>query len=377
VGDRRKVLGVVIGLCLAAGGATLVERLRAARAPYAAGPVLSESDGRMREAVIHYVSGAAPIVEQAYRQFLGQLPSDVTVHVVCPDRAAFDDLVGRMGPVACPLQPVVVGHEITCWSRDRWLALEPAGYGKPIVLLSPRAEAGAELWPLRAGDARVADDLARALGRRVLSQRSELYFDGGDFLADDRTVFVAPAVLRRNLQRTVQTEEELIDLLARTLQRRIVLFKEAPEHHVAMYMMTVGDGAVLVGDPSLAKALLPNEAVAGLCPTGGGADFSEGTQRLFDSVAEQCRAAGYRVVRVPTVPGRDGRTYLTYLNVVIDQRDGRRIVYLPTYDAVPRLNEAAAETWRSLGYEVRPVDCSAVYSHFGTLGCLVNVLGRS
>jgi len=149
-----------------------------------------------------------------------------------------------------------------------------------------------------------------------------------------------------------------------------------------MYMMPAGNRTVLVGDLSLARALLlPDAAADGtqaeLCASGGGADFREATQQQFDSVATQCAALGYRVVRIPVVPARDGKTYLTYLNVLIDGRDGRRVVYMPVYDQVPKLNHAASSVWRGLGYEVRSVNCSSVYTHFGSLGCLVNVLRRS
>jgi N-dimethylarginine dimethylaminohydrolase len=233
------------------------------------------------------------------------------------------------------------------------------------------------MWPQRAGDARIADDLALG-GPGIRSERLELYFDGGDFCADDRTVFVAPSVLRRNLQRTVCDREELLDLLARLLGRRVMLFDEAPDHHVAMYMTPVGDGTVLVGDPALAEEILlkNGEERPICCPTGGGDDFTPATRARFDAVAAQCAAAGYRVVRIPVVPGCDGRTWLTWVNVVMDQRGGRRIVYLPRYGKVAALDAAAAEVWRGLGYEVHPVDCSAVYPNFGSLGCLVNVLRR-
>ena len=46
------------------------------------------------------------------------------------------------------------------------------------------------------------------------------------------------------------------------------------------------------------------------------------------------------------------------------------------YEKAPALDDAASEIWRSLGYEVHPMDCSAVYPCFGSLGCLVNVLRR-
>jgi hypothetical protein len=73
--------------------------------------------------VIQYVPESAPITGIAYRAFLSQLPPDVVVHVVCPDRAAFDDLRARLGAIACTLTPVLTGHPMTCWGRDRWIAL--------------------------------------------------------------------------------------------------------------------------------------------------------------------------------------------------------------------------------------------------------------
>jgi hypothetical protein len=94
-------------------------------------------------------------------------------------------------------------------------------------------------------------------------------------------------------------------------------------------------------------------------------------------VAEQCAAAGYRVVRLPVAPARDGRTYLTYVNVLLDRAGGRQIVYLPYYRGAEALNVAARAQWQALGFEVRPVDCTGAYRHFGCLHCLVNVLRRS
>lgn len=368
-----RALGVTIGLGLAA---AILSLTGGPRAEPARGPLLSDCDGALRSLVIQHVPDGGPIVERAYREFLGQLPPSVTVHVVCPDQVAYDDLLLRVGRVSCRLRPVLTGHAMTCWSRDRWLALARAD--GPTTLLSPVAEAAAALWPQRAGDARIGDDLARALPRRVVAERSALHFDGGDFVADDRTVFVASAVLRRNRQRTVADAAELTERLERLLGKRVVLLHNSPDHHAGMFLMAVGNHTVLVGDPSLARPLLSTRTPDATPLLGPGVmpDFTEATQERFDGVAGQCEAAGYRVVRIPVVPGADGRTYLTWLNVVLDEREGRRIVYLPTYGHVPALNAAAERIWRGLGYEVRPVDCSAVYRHYGTLRCLVNVLSR-
>ena len=140
---------------------------------------------------------------------------------------------------------------------------------------------------------------------------------------------------------------------------------------MGMFLMPVGGRTVLVGDPSLARPLCPDDP--GIpC----GADFSAESQAKFDAVARRCAGVGYRVVRFPVVPGRDMRTWLTGLNAILSERRGRRVVWMPVYRHVPRLNAAAEALWRSVGYEVRPVDCTETYGHAGSLRCLVNVIRR-
>lgn len=339
------------------------------------GSTQSDCDGAIHELVIQYTPDSAEIVVAPFRDFLRQLPAAVTVHVVVRDRAAFDDLARRVGATSCTLHPVIVEHEITSWARDRWLALRPAGDSHAITLLSPQGELGADGWPARKGDESVGESLAGALAPDVAAVRSELYFDGGDFVADNETAFVTPNVRLRNLQRTVQTEQELQQRLEELLGLKIVQLKGAPDHHAGMYMMTAGKRRVVVGDPRMAATLLTTEQANAL-PLKGGPDFSEETAAKFDAVAEQCRAAGYEVIRIPIAPGGDGRTYLTYLNVILDDRDGQRVVYLPQFAGAEVLNQAAAEVWRQAGYEVKPVDCTSCYSYFGSLRCLVSVLRR-
>jgi hypothetical protein len=219
----------------------------------------------------------------------------------------------------------------------------------------------------------VGRDIAAVLGPAVRARRSGLYFDGGDFLADAENVFVVPRVLQRNIQQTVASREEFVAVLAREFKRRVILLDEAPDHHAGMFMASAGDRTMLVGDPGLARELMSGQMLG----PAGGPDFTAQTQRLFDAVAGQCAKAGYKVVRIPVVPARDGRTYLTYVNVLMDQQGDRRLVYLPFYRGVEGLNAAARAVWEGLGYEVRSVDCTSVYRYFGCLHCLVNVLKRS
>jgi len=220
----QTLVGVILGLV--AGGAILGLTGSPERRPVPCGPILSECDGHLRELVLHYVPSAKEIVAPVYRDFLRALDSDVGVHLVCPDRPAFDDFLATVGHVKCRVSPILTGHPITTWSRDRWVALAPAVAGGATTLWSPRGEASEEIWPARAGDERVGRDIAAALAPAILARRSGLYFDGGDFLADSDTVFVVPRVLQRNLQQTVRNRQEFLNLLALQLKRRVILLDD-------------------------------------------------------------------------------------------------------------------------------------------------------
>ena len=375
-------LGVLIGLV--AGFAILGLTGSPQRRTTPTGPLLSECGGHLCELVLQYEPSAKEICAPVYRDFLAALDSDVIVHVLCPNRPAFEDFLSTAGRLHCQVTPLIAGHAITTWARDRWVALAPASPGGPTTLWSPRGEAGQEIWPARAGDQRVGNDIANALAPAVAARRSSLYFDGGDFLADSENVFVVRRVLQRNLQQTVAGEAEFLQILSRELQRRVILLKESPDHHAGMFMASVGAKTMLVGDPSLAEKLLApqlpahdNHRTNEFMDLPGGPDFTPQTQHLLDAVAAQCAQEGYRVARIPVVPAHDGRTYLTYVNVLIDQQGSRHLVYLPFYRGVEVLNASARQTWENLGYEVRPVDCTSAYRHFGCLHCLVNVLRRS
>jgi hypothetical protein len=367
----QTILGVLIGFILGVCILTLMGGGR--RTPPPSGPILSECDGHFRDLVMHYEPTVNTIVLPPYRDFLSALEDDITVHILCTNRAAFDELISAVGPIKCQIQPILVNHPITTWSRDRWLALAPACDGQPTTLLSPKGEAAEEIWPARAGDQLVGHDIAKALAPTIHARRSEFYFDAGDFLADSENVFVVSRVLPNNIQHTIGHKEEFLDILNLQFKRRVILLDQSPDHHAAMFMNSVGNHTMLVGDPSLAKNLCQSDALE----LPGGPDFTPETQRLFDAVADQCAASGYKVIRIPVIPACDSRTYITYTNVLMDQQGARRIVYFPTYQGVDGLNAAARAIWQTLGYEIRPVDCTSTFRHFGCLHCLVNVLHRS
>ncbi len=382
------VLGVGIGLA----AALLVLGYASMQRPARPGsPMLADQGGPIRAVVMQYARGS-DFVAPVYRQYLHYQSAGLTVYLACPAEADYQEIVALIGPVQCRLVPVYTGHDQTAWSRDRWVAFSQDNPQRPVTLLSPKGEMGAENWPPRAGDARIGEDLARAMPAEFTARRSGLFFDGGDFLADGSCVFVTRALLERNLQHTVTTRQNLLQALAHDLNLTPVLLDDGPPHHAGMFMMSAGPDpaappapaappdparrVMLVADPSLAQPLYAASAETDAAFTGG-PDFTPETQRHYDAVAEACRTNGYRVVRIPVVPAAAGKMYLTYVNVILDRTpSGKPVVYMSTYAGQDKLNAAGAAVWSSLGYEVRPIDCTTVWQKGGTLHCLVNVFRR-
>ncbi len=179
-------------------------------------------------------------------------------------------------------------------------------------------------------------------------------------MADRETVFITPRVAKRNGATTPETRAALEAEFERLLGRKAVLLEEAPPYHAGMFMMLTGHRTAIVGEPVA-------DPVQG----------SEDTDRApFDAVAKRPIEEGCEVRRIKVVPGRDGRTWMTFVNVVIDHEGDRKVVYMPVYRPVPGLNDQAERVWQSMGFEVSRVDCTDTYRSFGSLRCLVSVLRR-
>jgi hypothetical protein len=209
-----------------------------------------------------------------------------------------------------------------------------------------------------------------------------LDFDAGDVAVTGGRVLVDANLLAKNAARGLDSPARLAEALGRLFHAPVTVLGErpgdVPRHHLSMYLTPLGGGAVLVGDPRMGRRLVGD----GFTPSERSpetalplvADFSEQTIARYERAAADLRAAGFRVVRIPTVPF-DDKTYLAYTNGVFETRGGRRIAWVPTF-GIPELDRAALAVYASEGWEVRPVPGRAAFPYHGTIGCLVNVVGR-
>src|SRR5690242_20495932 len=103
--------GILLGLVLAAMAMELTTTPTVHLA--SSTRLISECDGSLRSIVIQYTS-QSKFTLTAYRDFLTQLDSHVTVYVACPSDSDFQDFRQSLPPVNATLIPVIAGHPITC-----------------------------------------------------------------------------------------------------------------------------------------------------------------------------------------------------------------------------------------------------------------------
>ncbi|HVV82162.1 MAG TPA: agmatine deiminase family protein [Kofleriaceae bacterium] len=366
------VAGVLVLMVASAAGWTT-------RTPARYRLVAEDASAPLRTIAIHYAPAADEVALPVWRQLFAVLPARVDVEVAVAAAPDFDRFVGLMAKAGVAhrerFHPVVVGHELTTWSRDRFAALVgPDGEGG--VLAPPAVETA---FGGRAGDMLAPHAIARAVWGGP-ARTSKVVFEGGDLAASSHTLFVGAEVMRRSRGRGASDRQTIDRELRRQFGEPIVWLGDepgdVPHHHVMMFMVPLDDHTVLVGDPRAGAAMAAREpAAAGLALD----DDLDGDARRFERVAELLAARGYRVLRVPVVVLAGAGSYVTYTNALFDREPGpggRPIVYLPTY-GLPSLDEAAAAQYASLGYIVHPIDVSGIYQLNGSIGCLVNVMARA
>jgi len=325
--------------------------------------------------LIHYTPAMAEEILPVYRDLLAALAEDTRVLVAVEARTHADELARRLadGGGARALRPIVVGRAITAWSRDRFATARRGG--RPLLLVPPQRVSPV---PGRANDWIVPWALSAALNGAVEVAQAPFDFDGGDVVSDERRVYATAVLLERNRGTAFGRAAVARPALAALTGLEPVLVgasaAQVPPHHVCMVLTPIGGGRVLVGDPSMAREVLAASGAA--LPAGVEPDWSAATQARFDLVAGALARAGVEVSRLPLVPTREELVYLSYNNVLVDDRADGRHVLLPRY-GVAALDEAAAAAWRGLGFEVHPIDASRVFRHGGAVRCLVAAVERT
>jgi hypothetical protein len=357
-----------------------------------AGQPLLEDDGPLEEVLFHYVPKLEPLLRDPYQDFLGTLHPTTRLVAVVPDESgiqsrlrAFLAQIDSTESLWKRTRVVVVPGPISPWSKDRALVMSPPAGESRSLLLVP--EPPALKWRERRNDWRTVQLVASAMPHRYLVHQLPLELDAGDFAVTRRAVLVDVNLVDKNRDRGITSPTELKRLLKAKLGRDVVVLGQrtgdVPRHHMSMYMAPLGRSqgrdVVLVGDLGLARPIVGGDFVPGELSADTGkplkADFSAEMAARHDRAAQALTAAGFEVVRIPTV-AFDDKTYLAYTNGVYATRGGARIAWVPRYGIEP-LDELAFATYRKLGWEVRPVSVRKVYPYHGTIGCLVNVLSRS
>jgi hypothetical protein len=365
---------MAMGLVLA--GATLARGERT-EAPAAAFALMPDDEGALDEVVMHYVPELEPTFAASYEDFLASLAPDTRVVFVVRrgDRGKLEAFLEKTWHGRARV--VEIDGALGIWSKDRALVVRDAGEFVDLVIPArPRAGDGS-----RPGDWAIVPAMAAALGD-VRTHEAPIAFDAGDFaVSDDRVVFDVNS-FARNRARGVRTPSELGDRVRALFGRKAVMLGSAvgdvPRHHMSMYMALLGDVA-LVGDPRAGRAIVGDAYVPGETSPETKeplrADFRPETLARFDRAASDLAAAGFRVVRIPTVPF-DDKTYFAYTNGVYETRSGGdRIARVPSF-GIDALDLAARRVYEALGWRVIPIASRDVYPMHGTIGCLVNVLRR-
>jgi hypothetical protein len=291
------VLGILVSLGLVYGHG------RITRPPLAAAVVtgahVREDGGELKAILVHHSPGAAVLSVPIYSALLRALPATTTVHVACTTDTDCAALRSELAAAGVPhlerLRPVIVGAEITTWSRDRFAARHVAE--RLEVLAPPRT---ATPFEGRAGDGVVPFALGRTLG--VVARTAAFAFEGGDLASTGDALFVDVNLLARQQAWRPMTRAELVAALRAEFSQEVVFLGQrdgdVPQHHLMMYAAPLGGRRVLVGDPAWGARLLDADPAARDAVP---ADRSAAMAARFERAADELKGHGFEVLRAPVV----------------------------------------------------------------------------
>jgi agmatine/peptidylarginine deiminase len=351
--------------------------------------ILPEADGALEHVLLHWTVSADQDLARPYSDFLRAIDETVRVTFVVPkelsqdEKKRFEQRLVAIDPTGNLLKRasrIEVSGPITAWSKDRALVSVKDSTSQHARLVIPAEPP--ETWRERHNDWRTVEQVVAHSRQEFELATSPFDFDAGDIAVGRGALIIDSNLLEKNRRRGYESIAQLAARLGEYLQMQVITLGEnigdTPRHHLSMYMTPLTRNHVLVGDPRTAERIVGTKFTPGELGSETGtplvADFSRETVQRFERATRELEKQSFSVTPIPNVPF-DDKTYLSYTNGVYEVRGGRHIAYVPTYD-VPPLDQAAHEVYRKLGWEVVPIHVRSLYAYHGTIGCVVNVLGR-
>ncbi len=283
------------------------------------------------------------------------------------------------------------------------------------------------MWFPGSGDGAVASEIAKINPEIKYKKMEGIFIDGGNQLATDDTVFVgsdavafAIKYMKSYPSKYYKIAEDLkIDNvkslsqeeLAKTMMDRsfphqkvvVIGYKgEQPAFHIDMAMTPLGKTdpetgkkVITVGDPSMALNILKDikekepEKFASYEKSlseklhGWNRNPLEGLlkhlkndkalQENFDAVAKGLEDSGYKIERVPYLGSSSLRNHpwITYNNSVVDGNN----IFIPNF-GIPELDSVGNGVYEKYGYDMVPIDMTAISSLQGAINCITKVIER-
>jgi N-dimethylarginine dimethylaminohydrolase len=347
--------------------------------------LVADDGGPVAEILLHYSVTSEPELGTIYHDLLQQLGQTVRLQVCCPNEQSVEAFSTRWGAAAVgqgrSVHVVNVNRPITVWARDRRISRQtPDGQFAPCFV--PTAHATYD--PEKQNDL-VLTSLLWSTGLVPSVALTSMHLEGGNVVSNRRHVFVGANAFEDNEHRFA-SEEGLFAELGRLFGRPTIAIQGqdggVPWIHTDMYVTPIDSKTVLVASPVLGCDLLPDRKTILAVNRGkqvtvefDTVSADSGRQQRFDDVARQLTDLGYQVIRMPALINVQKDWMVTYNNVIMDYQDGQRVVYMPVYN-IPEMDQAAAQTYRALGFEVKPIDVSAIFQLGGAIRCLANVTRR-
>ncbi len=336
--------------------------------------MVADNGGGFEQLVMHFDPRAMAEVGPTYQDLFQSFPSSTEIDIVVEKAEDFDTFhtLLRTWNIERPerFHPIVIGKQITTWSRDRYTLMRR---GDERYLLSPPRPVDGHI--ARQNDWWAPFAVAKA-HEEVDVEVADLIFEGGDFVATKSYVFATALLRRRNEGGELYDERATRKWIERHAGKKVILLGEnisqIPEHHIGMFVTPIDDTTILVGDPDLGLSLLPKDAEL---PFPVARD--KATLDRFRYVATRLEELGFTIVRMPLVPLSDGLTYITYNNALLERRrDGKLHAYVPQF-GMDELDRKGRRAYEEQGIVVHPINVQRIYRHNGTVRCLVNVLKRA